>query len=680
MMMPASLRFLFLFILIFSEVPLFAQEEEAVKELGESLAEMGNEEEELSELTDQLDFFRKHPIDLNRARPEDLKKLICLSPLQISNFFLHLSVNGKLLDLLELQSISGFDPETIDRLLPYVTLNPATAYTHLKLKDLYREGTNQIMIRYGRILQQQKGFRNLKGSRYLGSPDKLLFRYKYQYSEILSASVVMKKDAGEVIFNEGAAIDFLSGNIAFYKFRRIHKLVIGDYSLQFGQGLTLWSGFSFGKGPDVTSVASKDVGLKPYTSTNEGAFFRGIAATVQLSGNFYLNPFFSFRKRDASLKMLPDGSAVLSTISESGLHRTQTELQNRKRLVQQIYGATLQYLTDHFSAGIVGYQSKYGHSFTNSSPAYKKYHFAGDQLINTGFHYNYTFQNVYFYGELARSFHGGWAMLQGAMASISSRFSAVLLYRHYDKNYHNFFSQSIGEASETANEQGAYFGLNYSPHQHWKFSAYLDYFKFPWLRYRVDFPSSGYEILSQLRYTPSKKLRLNLRVKTEQKQQNPDAGNPDRSLENLRKTNYRLECDWQFDKKFKSQQRFEVIRYHKGKKAAELGYLIYQDLHYTPLSSKISGNIRLSYFRTDSHNSRIYAYEDDVLSGSGSGGYYGKGIRTYLNFRYRLFRMLDLWGKYAIYIYQDKSSIGSGLDEITGNQKSDLKLQLRYQF
>jgi len=111
-----------------------------------------------------------------------------------------------------------------------------------------------------------------------------------------------------------------------------------------------------------------------------------------------------------------------------------------------------------------------------------------------------------------------------------------------------------------------------------------------------------------------------------------------------------------------------------------LGYLVYQDLDYSPLSSKISGNVRLAYFNTASYHSRIYAYEDDVLSGSGSGGYYGKGIRTYLNVRYRLLKTLDLWGRYALYFYPDKTVIGSGLDEIMGSKKSDLKFQVRYQF
>lgn len=679
-MMPTSLKLLFLLILMSSAIPLSAQEGEQVKDLKESLAENGNEEEELSDLTDQLDFFRKRPIDLNHTRPEDLKKLICLSPLQISSFFKYLSQNGKLLDLLELQSIPDFDLETIAQLLPFVTLNPATGYSQLNLKNLYRQGNSQLMFRYGRLLERQKGFRSLPGSRYLGSADKLLLRYKYQYSDLLSASLLMKKDAGEMLLQGKTGIDFLSGNIAFYNYRRLRKLVIGDYSLQFGQGLSLWSGFSFGKGPDVTSMASKDAGLKAYTSTSEGSFFRGIAGTVQISGNFYLSPFFSFRKRDASLKTMPDGSISLSTISESGLHRTQTEIKNRKTLNQQVYGFVFQYLGEQFSAGITGYRSNYSHTFTNDSPPYKKYHFSGNQLNNIGFHYNYTFQNIYFYGEVSPGFNGSLAILQGAMASISPRLSAVFVYRNYDKDQHNFFSQAIGEASETANEKGAYLGLNFSPHSHWKLSVYFDYFKFPWLKYRVDSASSGYEVLAHLRYTPTKKLQITARFKTEHKEQNPDAGSISRGLVPLLKTNYRLECNWQFHRKLKSQQRIELIQYQKAEKSAELGYLIYQDLHYSPLSSKLSGNIRLAYFNTASYNSRIYAYEDDLLSGSGSGGYYGKGIRTYLNLRYRLLRSLDLWGRYALYFYPGKAVIGSGLDEITGNKKSDLKFQVRYQF
>ncbi|MBB2148723.1 helix-hairpin-helix domain-containing protein [Pedobacter sp. LMG 31462] len=678
--MSYSLCFYFSLLLCFVGSPLFAQEEEQVKNLRENLAENGKEEEDLSAFEEQLDFFRKHPVDLNHTNAEELKKLICLSPLQINNFFQHLQVNGKLLDLLELQSISGFDPETIANLQPFVSLNLSTPYAALKLKNLFRQAEQQLLLRYGRTLEQQKGFRDLPGSRYLGSADKLFLSYKYQYPKIGAISLLMKKDAGETIGRTKTPIDFLSGNLAFFNYRRIQKLVIGDYTLQFGQGLSLWSGFSLGKGPDVTSVASKDLGLKPYTSSNETAFFRGIASTIQLTKKLYLTPFYSSRKRDASLKIDTTGQLTLSTISESGLHRTAAEIRNRKRLSETVYGTSLQYLSNPLNLGVLAYQTRYDHTFSPDPDTYKKYSFEGQVLNNFGFHYNSAFQNIYFYGELAKASPGGWAGLQGAMTSISKSISMVLLYRKYDKNYHSFFSQAIGENTETSNEKGLYLGLNYLPNAHWKFAFYFDYFKFPKKKYRVDTASSGYEALTQLVYTPSKQLKITFRFKTEKKQQNSAAEITIRSLEKLLKNSFRMDCSWKLNKKFSSQQRIELIQYRKGSQLHELGYLIYQDLDYTGIPSKISGNIRLAYFNTPSYQSRIYAYESDVLYGSGSGGYYGQGIRTFLNLRYRLLKRLDLWGRYALYYYPHQKVISSGLDEIRGSKKSELKLLIRHQF
>lgn len=679
-MMFYSLFFLFFFLQMVVNLSATAQETEQVKDLRESIVENGKGEEDISPFEEQLDFFRTHPIELNHTTAEELKKLLFLSPLQINSFFQHLELNGKLLDLLELQSISGFDPETIVKLLPFVSLNPVSPYSKLKFKDLFKQSEQRLLWRYSRTLEQQKGFKDLPGSRYLGSADKLLFSYKYQYPKIGAISVLMKKDAGEMIGTKTIPIDFISGNIALFNYRGIQKLVIGDYTLQFGQGLSLWSGFSLGKGPDVTSVASKDLGLKPYTSSNESAFFRGIACSIQLPARLLISPFYSIRKRDASLKANADGTFSLTTISESGLHRSAAELRNRNRLSQTIYGGTLQHLSNSLNMGLSAYQSKYNHPFKADSATYKKHSFEGKKLNNFSFHYQTSFQHIYFYGELAKSAPGGWAGLQGAMANLSRSISLVLLYRKYDKNYHSFFSQAIGENTETSNEKGIYFGLNYLPHPHWKFALYFDYFKFPEKKYRVDSSSSGYETLAQLVYQPTKKLKITARFKTERKQENPAAKSIESTLENVLKTGFRLECNWKFHKNLQSQQRIELIYYQKGIPIKEFGFLIYQDLNYAAMQQKISGNIRLAYFNTPSFQSRIYAYEADVLYASGSGGYYGQGIRSFLNLRYRLLKSLDLWCRYAMYYYPKQEVISSGLDEIIGNKKSELKLLIRYQF
>lgn len=654
------------------------EQETDVKDIIESVAENLPDDYDMTELIEMLTRYKKHPINLNKTSPNELKTLVFLSPLQISNFFAYVKENGNFVDVLELQSIDGFDIKTVQSLLPFVTLNTVTEYEKLTFKNLLSLGESDLLIRFGQTLQTQKGFTDLPGNRYLGSPEKFQSRYRYHYGTIVSAALTLDKDAGEKFI--GRPFDFYSGNIALFKLGKVKKLIIGDYTLQFGQGLTMWSGFAFGKGPDVTSVARKDLGLRPYTSANEYSFLRGASATINLYENFDITPFVSFRKLDASQDLDAGGNLVQATVNQSGYHRTPTEIENKGSLKQQIYGLALQYNRNQLGIGAVVYQSEYGNSFITQTAVYDRFSFTGNSLTNVGVHYNYTYKNIYFFGEAGKSLNSGLAHVNGALISLTPAVSAAITYRKYAKDFHNFFNQAVAEASEAFNEKGLYAGLNITPNKRWTFSAYGDYFKFPWLKYRVDAPSKGYEILGQAIYTPSKTFKALARFKTENKQQNTDLNVPINFLDDVKKEGYRIEVSWQINKKWSFQNRAEVSQYKKGNVNREFGYLIYQDVDYSPMFSKITGNMRLAYFNTPSYNSRIYAYEDDVLYSFAFGMYSGKGFRTYLNLKYNVAKKLNIWLRYAMFIYKDVETVGSYLDEIQGNKKSEIKVQMRYQF
>ncbi len=654
------------------------EQDVVIKDILESVAENLPEDYDMTELIDVLTRLKKHPINLNRTTPEELKTLVFLSPLQISNFFTHLKENGNFVDVLELQTIDGFDARLVQSLIPFVTLNTATEYEKFSFKKIFAVGENDLLMRFAQTLQKQKGFTDLPGNRYLGSPERFQTRYRYHYGTIISASITLDKDAGEKFI--GKPFDFFSGNIALFKLGRVKKLVVGNYTLQFGQGLTMWSGFAFGKGPDVTSIAKKDLGLRPYSSANEYSFLRGASATINLFKNIDITPFVSFRKLDASQDIDVDGNLVQSTINQTGLHRTPTEISNKNSLTQQTYGTVIQYAKSDLSIGVVAYQSEYGNRFIPQSALYDKFSFRGNSLTNLGLHYNYTYKNIYFFGEVGKSLNSGLAHINGALISLSPIVSAAIMYRDYAKDYHNFFNQSVSEASEATNEQGLYTSLNITPNKRWAFAIYSDYFRFPWLKFRVDAPSKGYEILSQAVYTPTKNFKVLARFKTENKQQNTDLDVPINFLEDVKKESYRAEVSWQLNKKWSFQNRAEVSQYKKGDANREFGYLIYQDVDYSPMFSKITGNLRIAYFNTPSYNSRIYAYEDDVLYSFAFGMYNGKGFRTYINLKYNIAKKLNIWARYAMFLYQDVETVGTYLDEIQGNKKSEIKIQLRYQF
>ena len=665
--------FKFLLILLFFSLTVSAQEDMLIKELLDGIVDDLPEDFDFSELSERLIFFKKHPINLNRTNPEELKSLFFLSPLQIANFFLYRSANDRLIDVLELQAIPGFDDKTVQKILPFVQINEGDLKEKVTFTNLMRLGENDLVIRYARTLEEQKGFKNLPGSRYLGTPEKLLLRYKYNFSDRITTSLVMEKDAGEKLN------PFIAANLTMNDIGRVKKLIIGDYSLQFGQGLTLWSGFGFGKGPDVTSVAKKDDGLKSYSSANEYSFFRGIGAKIALSKTINLTSFWSDRKYDASITINEEGNEVLSTLNETGYHRTLSELNNRNKISQKTYGAVFEYHKNALNLGIIAYQSNHSKAFITNDLAYRLINFTGTQLTNLGFHYNYTFKNIYLFGEMAKSLKGGTALMNGFLISLSNQVSMVVLQRRYEKNYHNFFNQAPAESSGS-NENGFYAGLNISPSKKWMLSLYADYFKFPWLKFRIDAPSQGYELLAQLSYTPSKTFRANARYKSELKQQNTDLDVPINYLDEVKKQSLRIDATWKLNKTISFQNRIEVSAYQKGDPKTELGYLIYQDLAFAPTRAKLSANLRIGYFNTPSYNSRSYAYEDDILYNFSFGMYSGNGFRNYINIKYKLLKNIDIWVRYAQFYYKNIDVIGSGLDEINGNKKSEIKVQLRYQF
>ena len=69
-------------------------------------------------------------------------------------------------------------------------------------------------------------------------------------------------------------------------------------------------------------------------------------------------------------------------------------------------------------------------------------------------------------------------------------------------------------------KQGFYAGISIRPAAAWRFDAYGDIYKFPWLKYLVDAPSYGKDFLAQLTYTPNKQVEIYTRFRNETKQAN----------------------------------------------------------------------------------------------------------------------------------------------------------------
>jgi hypothetical protein len=206
-------------------------------------------------------------------------------------------------------------------------------------------------------------------------------------------------------------------------------------------------------------------------------------------------------------------------------------------------------------------------------------------------------------------------------------------------------------------------------------------YKFPWLKYLVDAPSRGKDFLAQLTYTPNRQLEIYTRFRSESKQGNQSGNNTTTNfLVFLPRQNWRTQLNFKIDQSFAIRSRAELLWFDKNGENAEKGFLSFFDIIYKPLLKRYSGNIRLQYFETDGYNSRIYAYENDVLYYYAIPVFFTKGWKYYLNINYDLNSRISFWLKWAQTIYNDQKSIGSGLDEISGNTKSEIRILARVIF
>lgn len=143
---------------------------------------------------------------------------------------------------------------------------------------------------------------------------------------------------------------------------------------------------------------------------------------------------------------------------------------------------------------------------------------------------------------------------------------------------------------------------------------------------------------------------------------------------------FRFHLSWQAALRWRIQARAEWVSFKKQAQMPQHGYMAYADLSYAAVKKPFSVHTRLGIFHTEGFDTRLYAYESDVLYYYGFVPLYDKGFRAYLSCRYEVFRNLDIWLKVGNTSFVGKTDIGSGNAEITGNNRTDVRAQLRFKF
>lgn len=700
--MPERYIFLLCLTLQFCAGAAFAQQSDTTKYTGaeeieqqiENLAERSDAELDYSDWVEELNLLRARPVNLNSGDENDLRRLFFLNELQISNLLEYTRQYGQLASIYELQVIDGFNEKVVNQILPFISLSPYVP-EKFSLKKAVKYGGTDVMFRYQRVLQEQAGYADVADSirlanankYYLGDQNSLFLRVQYSYKDYLKFGLVCDKDPGETFLPKSDTLkkgfDFYSLHLFLKNIGKIKLLAVGDYHVQFGQGLTIWSGFTMGKAAGSVVMRKRAPALRPHASSNEYSFMRGVAATVAL-GKFDLTAFYSNRKVDANLvpsDSIHETEEYVTSLQESGYHRTPAELADKGANREIAEGGHLAWNGQRLRAGITLFHVNYEIPFETNDALYKKFQPVLNSNTYAGFDYSYNYKSLTLYGEVCNQFEAGSAFLQGLSFSPDPRLAFAMVYRNYEKNYLNTFSAAFGESSNNTNEKGLYAGLVTTPFTKITLSAYADLFRYQWLHYRVDAPSTGQEYSAQIIYNISRRGDL---IFGYRKMVNPlnyslEAEKMNKAGESQRDY-YRVQLNYQALPWLKLQSRIEITKREASLINRESGYLIYQGFQIKPLEKEWSVNFRYVLFDTDSYDTRLYTYENDVPYSFSVPSFSGKGSRFYFMYNTKISRNLSVILRFAQTWYSDRMLISSGLDEIHGNRKSDVKAVIKFSF
>ncbi|HND86753.1 MAG TPA: helix-hairpin-helix domain-containing protein, partial [Saprospiraceae bacterium] len=275
----------------------------------------GASESDAQMFLENLEAYRSHPLDLNRASAQDLQELRLLSELQIRRFVDYRERFGPFLNAYELQAIPDWELDDIRMLLLFGRVQTGLEQRQTRLIRGFAEGQNQMLLRAGRFepatytvfgTDSELGKANVEGGPYTFG-----VRYRHSFDNRLRFGFTAENDAGEAFAQKSnpQGFDFYSAHLFVQQMSRtVQAVALGDYTARFGQGLLLQMGFAANKSAESVSVLRGGRKLNAYAAFGEVRFFRGAATTLAFGKHWEMTALYSNRRRDANVDSLDTDS------------------------------------------------------------------------------------------------------------------------------------------------------------------------------------------------------------------------------------------------------------------------------------------------------------------------------------------------------------------------------------
>ncbi len=633
----------------------------------EELLETLTEDQEDSQVLDRLEELAAHPIDLNRADLSTLQTIPGLSPMIAASIIGYREKHGPFTQFGDLASVPGIDRQALDLLYRFATLSPVEVS-----EPLFGETAVEFRSRVMQDLETPRGY--VEGT-YPGTKMKLYNRFQLTVGEHFRFGILTEKDAGEPRY-----ADFFTTFLEVKDVGFADVFVAGDYNISAGQRIVLWRNSGYSKSVEtISSVKRSSALISPYRSSLESGFFRG-AAWEKRFGALRAAAFFSTNTYDARLDSL---TGIAGSFDESGLHRTAGERAKEDNVSETLVGARIsaRITTPRVSGelGLSGYSSTFDREIRSGSPGA----FEGTSASAVGLDYNLMVRGTNLFGEWARSHTKAIGGVSGLSTRLFDGFDLSLLYRYFPADFVSLHGYAFGERNgETRNEEGMYLGLKYRLLRSLTLRGYVDVFRFPGRTYFNPLPTSGKDLLvqSDWRFAARTLLTVRYREKAKDDPLPVSDSHTRRIVTTQTQRNARVEILFQPARAVRVRSRVEFVRVEWATRVPpESGMLAFLDIRYRPRPG-VQVYARVIGFRTDSYESRIYEYENDLRGVFANTALYGSGQHLYLLVQWEAFHGIRFSAKYSRLVRDNVRSLRSGYDAIPGDELSRFSVQVEFRY
>jgi hypothetical protein len=640
------------------------QNDTRLADLISSIEDSQTSDENKAEMIEELHRLIENPCNLNTASDYQLS-LIGLTAWQIRNLRYYLKNSGQIFSIHELKVINGFSDDLIAQIQPFICAFPVVKQPSLRMDSVFMKAKHSFRTQFRQIQENAYGFTRDKGG-YMGTKLATNFRYTLDYFDRLSFSLTGEKDAGEPFFNslQPYGYDNYSFQLTAKHIGVLEQLTLGDYRLNFGEGLAIGQFFDLGYFNSNAEIKRKSNGIKPYRSVTEFGFNRGLATLLRI-GHLDIYLFGSYDRIDYS-----------GSILQTGYHRTLSEISRKDSNTCLMSGFHLEYVSNGWTVGgtWLGYMYKY--PISHQSSAYQDDYFTGRYNNISALNLSYDYRKLRLFSEVAVSANQAFASVAGFEYDIDYKTHFAVSYRHYTKAFQNFYSSAIGVQSQNANENGIYTAFTHRISKHWHYFLGFDYFHFPYISYRADTPIDGYKAKAELTFVPTEQHLVSLYYRLNNRPYNEQHPNGEVYPEDNILNQIQLKYVWQPMKALSINLRGGYSFTKSYLSDSLSGFFGLIDLSYSALASKLDIHIRYAFFNTDDYDNRFNVYEYNLPLNFSTTALYDKGHRVYAYALLRITRHIQVSARYAVTIYSDKQEIGSSNDKIIGNKRQEIGLQL----